>query len=171
MISGALLLNPQKQIGWPKVAQYVKRMVIALAIFGTGYALMELLFTERTFNVAMLPLALLKVLQGESWSHLWYLYDLLGLYLLLPVFRSYVATADKKSYGILLAILAVFTSLVPMLNKAFALNIETLIWLTTSAFYFLLGYYLNAYGNWNNSILAIGCGSTVLEGIIAGGAF
>lgn len=38
MISGYLLLDPEKKIGLIKIKQYIIRIVIVLGIFGTGFA-------------------------------------------------------------------------------------------------------------------------------------
>ena len=41
MISGYLLLNPQKEIGFSRIKKYVFRMVAVIWIFGTGFSLIE----------------------------------------------------------------------------------------------------------------------------------
>lgn len=43
MISGYLLLDPEKKIGLIKIKQYIIRIVIVLGIFGTGFAFIELI--------------------------------------------------------------------------------------------------------------------------------
>ena len=72
MITGSLLLDPGRNVTWPKVRGYVGRIAGVLLTFGTLFALIEIVFDARSFNVLMLPQALLRVLQGQGWAHLWY---------------------------------------------------------------------------------------------------
>ena len=109
MVTGALLLDPAHEIGLPKVRGYVGRMTGVLLTFGTLFALMELVFAARSFSLAMLPEALLDVLQGRGWAHMWYIYDLLGVYLLLPVLRAFSSGSDERSYDIVLCVLFVLS--------------------------------------------------------------
>ena len=47
MISGALFLNPAKEIGYPlMLRKYVKRIALALLIFGLPMCLIETYFSE-----------------------------------------------------------------------------------------------------------------------------
>ena len=51
MISGALFLTPEKKITIERLLKhYVRRILLALLIFGTVFAVMELVMTERTFS-------------------------------------------------------------------------------------------------------------------------
>lgn len=157
MITGALLLNPEKHLGWEKIKQYSFRMAGVLLTFGFVYCLMELVFTSREINIGIVYNAVINLLQGRSWSHMWYVYALLGLYLLLPVFRAYVAGASRRDMQITLSILAIFTLIVPTVNNVFGVGLSNLVWLTSSSFYLLLGWYAYTYLN----LTAVGGGGRV----------
>ena len=146
MITGALLLDPNRSIGKRKLRSYVARIGTVLLVFGTAFSLMEYIYTERTLNVQMILASLMDLIQGKGWGHLWYLFDLLGIYLLLPMFRAFIARHDdRKSLELLLKVLFMLTLVVPTVNRAFDLSIDTLIWLNSSAFYVFLGWYLMRY--------------------------
>lgn len=146
MITGALLLNPDRSFGERKLRSYVARIATVLLFFGTAFSLMEYIYTERTLNVQMILTSFMDLIQGKGWGHLWYLFDLLGIYLLLPLFRAFIARHDeRKSLELLLMVLFVLALVVPTVNRAFGLSIDTLIWLNSSAFYVFLGWYLMRY--------------------------
>ena len=56
------------------------------------------------------------LLTGHSWAHMWYLYMLLGLYLLLPFMRKVVAGSSAKELWGLAGILFFFAGVVPLLG-------------------------------------------------------
>lgn len=74
MISGALLLNPNRPVTWKKIKKYIVRMILVLCSFGYIFSLMELIFSSGTVSLKMVLHAALNVIQGDSWSHMWYIY-------------------------------------------------------------------------------------------------
>ena len=169
MITGALLLDPNRNIGWVKVRGYVARMAVVLVVFGTFFALMELVFSQGSFKVSMIAAAVVKVFQGESWSHLWYLYDLIGIYLLLPILRAFVARCGERDYWIALGILFVCSLVLPTINSAIGLSLETFVWLGFSVFYVLLGWYLRAFDVSIRIMVPLGIACLVAVVVVAGG--
>jgi surface polysaccharide O-acyltransferase-like enzyme len=141
MISGALLLNPGKTTGWKDVRRYERRMALVLATFGYLYCLLEQYSGTRQLAPPLFGISALNLLSGKSWSHLWYLYAMMGIYLLLPMMKAYVATARRKDLQIFLIVLFAFTSCIPSFNNAMSTNVVTLIWIPCYVFYFFLGYY------------------------------
>jgi len=156
MITGALLLNPEKQIGWAKVWKYVKRMVYVLCTFGFAFCLMKELFVYRALTLEMLWQAVLDLLSNDGFSHMWYIYALIGVYLLLPLFKSFVASHDKRELEILLLILFTFTCVIPTINSVFGLNLATFVWFSSSVFYVFMGYYAHNFMELNHRILCVG---------------
>lgn len=170
MITGALLLDPGREVGWPRVRAYFTRIAAVLLTFGTLFALMELVFELRSFTPAIIPTSVMNVLQGRSWAHLWYLYDLLGVYLLLPLLRPFVAGAGRRDLERMLLILFLFSLVVPTVNSALGLSLDTLVWLGSSVFYVLLGWYLRSYDVSSGPACALGAvGTVVTAGIAAFG--
>lgn len=169
MVTGALLLDPARPVGWRKVARYVRRMAAVLLSFGTLYALMELAFDAKALSPAMLPEAVLRVLQERSWAPLWYLYDLIGVYLLLPLLRSFVASDGRESQRVLLLVLFVTTLAVPTLNAATGLGAARLAWLGSSVFYVLLGWHLHRFGADLHIVMPAGAACLATCAAVAGG--
>src|SRR5699024_2388497 len=97
MISGALFLTPEKKITIERLLKhYVRRILLALLIFGTVFAVMELVMTERTFSLTMVGKGFLMTLSGNTWAHMWYLYELIGLYLITPLLKVVIAYGGKR---------------------------------------------------------------------------
>ncbi|MCR5249600.1 MAG: acyltransferase family protein [Lachnospiraceae bacterium] len=143
MVSGALLLDPEREIGIPKIfGRYVLRVFLALLLFVLLYRTFDgLMDPEKDAGPAAIFSDGFRLLfTGGSWSHLWYLYLLIGLYLLLPAYRAVAKHCEKPVFVYLMAVGFVFLSLLTL----------TGIWDVTSAFhiqipavytlYFFLGY-------------------------------
>ena len=96
MVTGALLLDPAREIGFSKLfGRYIRRILLALVIFTLLFAL----FFDK------------------SWAHMWYLYMLLGLYLLLPFYRKAAAASDRTELRYLLLVYLVFQSGIPLITR------------------------------------------------------
>lgn len=145
MISGALLLNPEKQARWKDIWRYERRMALVLATFGYVFCLMEQYAETRQLSTELFGISALNLLSGRSWSHLWYLYAMMGIYVLLPMVKAYTTSVSRGDLRTFLIILFVLTACIPSLNSALSIAVDTLIWIPSYLFYFLLGYYVFSY--------------------------
>lgn len=144
MITGALLLNPEKMITASDcVFKYCRRIVLALLIFGIPFAVLRLVMETGIVAFSLLPLSVKAVLENQSLAHLWYLYVLIGIYLVLPVLRWFVAKAENKEVWLVITALIVTDFVIPLINNVFRLNIAFDIPLKYAVLYVLLGWYLN----------------------------
>ena len=147
MISGALLLNPEKEISVKKIfTHYLRRILLALLLFGTIYAVIELAVTEGGFSPDMLLQGFLNTLSGKSWAHMWYLYELTGLYLAAPLLRILIKNASRKvlEYGLILGF--IFSSLIPFGEQLTGFNLNfTYPFFFFFLLYFVSGFYLLKY--------------------------
>ncbi len=145
MISGYLFLHPEKEISFGKmVRKYCVRVVLALLIFGVLFACMELVLTERSFRIGMLWEGLLMVFTMGSWSHLWYLYLILLLYVLTPAIKWLLKRVPYWLVVLMLALLLIGSSGLPFINRfvegaAFPILPDGSIYL----FYYVFGYCLH----------------------------
>ena len=98
MVTGALLLNPDKEITVKKIiCRYVFRISIVLIVFVSIFTISDVIADKEKIGVTdIVKRIFYKLYTGTSWAHLWYLYLLIGLYLLLPVFRALVKGLDDK---------------------------------------------------------------------------
>lgn len=141
LISGYLFLNPDKPITFLQMLKkYCRRILLALFLFGIPYAMLELLLVEKTFRFSMLGQSIWLVLQGKSWSHMWYLYLILLLYLLTPAMKWLLSGIPVTLlYGIL-AVLLVGSSIFPFFNKLLQMELPVLPDGGIYFFYYLCGY-------------------------------
>ena len=114
MITGALLLQPERKIDYGKVlTKYAWRMVVILALVGTAFAWMEIFFADKHFALVQIPQALVNTLGGHTWKHMWYLYMLIGLYLVTPLLKAAVNHLPTRDLDWLIAVGLLFTSVIP----------------------------------------------------------
>lgn len=168
MVSGALLLDPARKMSWQKLwKNYVGRVGGALLLFGLFFIVFDMAMNglaetaaNSNFFVAhpvgdaeagvglngayVFLCCFIDLLTGHSWTHLWYLYMLLGLYLLLPFFKMVVENSTEKELKGLIVILFLFQCVVPLLGL---FGVETdyrFSVATVYPLYFFLGYALDA---------------------------
>ena len=142
LISGYLFLNPMRRITFGQMLKkYCRRIVIALFIFGVPYACMEQIMAQGSFRASMIGRAVLMVLQGRSWSHMWYLYMILFLYLITPALKYMLKRMPGFVLYGMLFILFAGSSILPFIKKL--CNLETLFAFPDGGiylFYYLWGY-------------------------------
>lgn len=144
MITGALLLRKEKTITYRScITKYTKRIILALFIFGIPFSMMESILDAKSVDIIIIPKAIFNVFTGNSWSHLWYLYTLVGIYLILPLLKAFVDKANKKDIEIILVVMFVFNFILPLINSLFDVNLAFKLPVNSfTVFYILLGYYL-----------------------------
>ena len=147
MVTGALLLQPAREVGYKKLfTKYVARVVKAIVVFGVLFAVLEAIFDPamRTWPAFLGGVA--EVFTGRTWAHMWYLYCLVGLYLLLPAYRKVAAASNERDTLYLLAVYGAFQSLLPLLGIwdipcGFYIHVGTIY-----PFWLFLGWYLWRWG-------------------------
>ncbi|MBQ8046604.1 MAG: acyltransferase family protein [Prevotella sp.] len=148
LISGSLLLDPAKEISYQKVfRKYTPRIVLALIIFGSLMCLAEA-YTTRTADegfLAILFRSAVNLLTGRSWAHMWYLYMLLGLYALTPLYKAFVNQSSPRDLHCLIGVLAVMCVVMPYLKITQLVPFEGYIMLPVFLFLYPFGYYISVY--------------------------
>ena len=141
MISGYLLLDSRREIGYKKaITKYAWRMVAVLLTVGTVFAWMEIFFSTKSFAPSGLLIALWNTVQGDTWKHLWYLYTLVGLYLVLPVIKPIFDRLKTRELDIFLVLFFFFGSIMPLVTSftGFKLGVTMPI-CCIYLFYFMMG--------------------------------
>lgn len=142
LISGYLFLNPERTLTYPvMIKKYCRRIALAILLFGVPYAASELVVTERTFRIRMIPEALKMTLMGHTWSHMWYLYLILFLYLITPLLKKVLRVLPVWGAAAVMAVIFLGSSVAPFLNKV--LDVNSIPVLPDGGVYFL--YYLCGY--------------------------
>jgi surface polysaccharide O-acyltransferase-like enzyme len=142
MITGFLLLSPSKEISCRKILdKYVLRVLVVLLSFGSIYTWLEVAFDERAITLSQVPVVICKLVSGDTWDHLWYLYMLTGLYLILPLCKVFIRNSSKTELYFILTVLALFSLIVPFVEKLSSLHIGLTLPLRSEfLFYLLWGY-------------------------------
>ena len=145
MVTGALLLNPEKEITYKKLyGKYILRIVLALAAFGLIFRCFDIVMNGEPWSVTSVLQGLWNVMIGKSWAHLWYLYLLIGIYLLLPFYRKIAANSSTRELWYLLGIYALFISILPLTGMV---DVDLAFYIHTSTiypFYLFLGWTISS---------------------------
>ncbi|MGI6755889.1 MAG: acyltransferase [Atopobiaceae bacterium] len=165
MVTGALLLDPAKRIGKSKLKHYIARIVVVLMSFGLLFGVTSAVIQDGLSGIDALVEGLIKVVYGETWDHLWYLYALIGIYLLVPALRIFVAHTSRQTYVHTLIVLYVMCFCVPNVNELFSLGLANLHIPAASypVFYVLLGYFAHSSQRLTPRMMAVG----ILAGVVA----
>lgn len=129
-------------------------------------------FADGMRNVLRIPYAFNFIA-----CHMWYIYMLIGLYLYLPVFSSWVEKATKREKEIFLLLWAASTALPYFGEYVSRYNFGTCEWNSFSLFYYfagfsgymLLGHYIEQHVKWSLKktvlvalpLLVVGYGATL----------
>lgn len=141
MTTGALLLEESRKLTYEKLfKKYILRIFAALVIFSMAFRVFDMIMDGEEAGIAILFSWIYELFTGTSWSHLWYLYLLIGLYLLLPFYKKIAKSSDGFDFKYLLIVYVVFISVLPMTNL---LNLRTGFYIHVSTiypFYLFCGY-------------------------------
>lgn len=144
MISGALLLNDNRSL---PILQFLKKRIskvfIPLVIWSIIYYLAGAYSNKYVFSINDF---IVKFFNGNIIYHLWFMYTIVGLYLITPLVKILVRNSNKKDVEYFLG-LWIFTSVVGKFMIylfGFSLKME-LFFVTNYVGYFILGYYLVKY--------------------------
>ena len=140
MLSGMLLLQPAKLNESLGVffKKRLNRIALPFVFWGIAY------FAWRAF-VNGETLTTNSIVQGVltgPYNHFWFLYLIVGLYLLTPVLRVLVAYIKRRTFSFLMILWFLGTAIVPLLGlfSDYSLNANVFI-ITGWLGYFLLGAY------------------------------
>ena len=142
MISGFLLLDPSKKE--PLKVYYQKRFSkIFIPIFFWTLFYLFWVWLAGVIKQDSITLAVLtqKVFTGQVYYHMWYLYMLLGLYLVAPFFRKLVGVVSFKELS-LLCLIMFFMSVTQNIANHLSDCENTLFynWFLLYLPYFIIGY-------------------------------
>jgi surface polysaccharide O-acyltransferase-like enzyme len=155
MLSGAFLLDPKKSVRLRDIFfKYILRVLAALLVWGVFYAILDYGLVDGRPTWEGVKSALGYVLRADTHYHLWFLYMILGLYLVTPILRAFVRGASRGDLHWFFALTFVFYSLLPSLQwlwpermtlpMAWADKLDIRLVLGYVGYY-VAGYYLRNY--------------------------
>lgn len=144
MISGGLLLNPQKN---ESIKNFLQKRFLKILIPTIFWTIFFFFFSKpiafNAIDLKVLETILKTIIQGDVHYHLQFMYYLIGLYLLTPILRVYLRNADKSNIYYFLALWLIANPLVGILNYFFGLKIGIQLYFFTGMVgYYILGYLL-----------------------------
>lgn len=175
MISGAIFLSGTRPLDVKRLYFHnILRLVVMYILWSLFYALLDC--SKFDMRQAGFKAFINEWISGRY--HLWFLPMLVGLYVLLPVLRSWVEHADKRNIQYFLGLFVVFQIGRESLRVLFAKSPMVLSVINTTKVemvcsyigYFVLGYYIAQYGipkklhKWIYVAGGLGCAANVVLG-------
>ena len=137
MISGAFLFPVRDEGAFFR--KRFSRVLVPFVVWCVIYAFY--LYWQRTINLQGALLDILKILVnfGTDVGHLWFVYMLLGIYLVAPVLSPWVESASRRSMERFLALWAVSLT-IPYIHLVFPEIWGEAFWNSTPMLYYFTGY-------------------------------
>lgn len=166
MISGALILDREKKKDTTTTniikssLKRVKRIAITFCIWSVLYYIWSVKSSDVTVNMKTFGGSFIK-----GYYHMWFLFMIVGLYLLTPLFVEIIKDKKLTEYYLVISVIlcVVLPSLQLIVGDYIAQKIEYVLSncsvLAGSSFYYILGYYLRKFNDKNkhtNIILCLG---------------
>lgn len=117
MVTGVLQLEPAKPLTLRKLyGRYVLRILIALVCCCLVFRIFDMIMDGEVFTVTGVLQAFTELITARCWGHLWYLYLLIGLYVLLPFYRKLTEHCTDQELLYLCGAYLLFVSVIPMIE-------------------------------------------------------
>jgi surface polysaccharide O-acyltransferase-like enzyme len=161
MVSGYLLLGKSEPISDFFRKRFVKVGIPTL--FWTVFYLLWSVdaYSDGTMSPLAIALSMLKAMYiGDVEIHLWFLYILIGIYLVVPILRVFVSAASRRDLTYFVIIWFVATPFLEMTNRTTGFQTALVIPVVAGYVgYFMLGYLLTdvQLGRRGRFLSAIGC--------------
>lgn len=152
MISGYFLLPLNMEVG-DFFKRRFTRILIPFVVWCVVYAAYFMVYRGDTLSQFFRNVAHIPVNFGVEIGHMWFIYMLLGLYMLVPILSPWLEQCSKRQLQGYLGVWA-FTTFLPYIHLWFPEVLGECFWnptpmlhhFTGFAGYFLLGYYIKRYG-------------------------
>lgn len=176
MCSGALLLNPKKEITIKKLyTKNIPRIIIALFFWASAYEAFSILIaiSNGTFYMSMIKEAIKRILLFDHHFQLYFLHIMIIVYMFLPATRVLCKHLDIKTYKYILVIWSIvtviypFIIMIPVFQSIKGVPRQWILNFTYGAIgYTMLGDYMNRYSSKKPKFYALVFLSGVLITII-----
>lgn len=142
MGTGAGFLTHKRDNSYRGMRKHIVKLLSCIILFGILFGCVNQLAAGGSIQLRSL---IQGILGGGSWSHMWYLYRLLGVYLCMPLVSAFTVHASRRDQVIFAGILFFFFCLCPLVAGLLGYYVTDVmpvegIWL----FYVLVGVFLDA---------------------------
>ncbi|MDF2686618.1 MAG: hypothetical protein K0S55_1800 [Clostridia bacterium] len=152
MLSGMFFLEPGKQISLKNIYfKYILRIVTAFIFWSAFYVIFDnFILHKNEINSKTIDNMFSQFYEGQY--HLWFLFMIVGLYIITPLLKKLTENSDKKMLEYFILLSFVFAVLIPTLSNfpwfdgirnyinKFYINL-----ILGYSGYFIMGYYLKTY--------------------------
>ena len=97
MITGYCLLKKQ-ECTYKYCFTHILKYIAVLFTVGLFYALLEEVYSANTINVKIIIQAVINVIAGNLWAHMWFIYSIIGVYLVMPVIHCFMQKGEKNIF-------------------------------------------------------------------------
>ncbi len=141
MITGFLFLGGRRECTYRSISHNIWHLLLLLVLTGGFYSLLKQVYMAGCFSLTMLPRAVVDILTGNLWDHMWYLYMIIGVYLMLPVAAPFFQREVSEA-GVLCGISFLFTILLPEMTRLLGVRTEFSFPIAGYSFYVFMGGFL-----------------------------
>lgn len=148
MISGSLFLGNKRGSSIETMRKYILKILRLIAIWSIAYFILRLIIGDTT--ITNIPDLFSQILYG--YYHLWYLWMILGLYVITPILHKVVSDEKMCRYLLLLCMLVCWIPEMLTIVPAWSKFVQTIFQDKMYLFlpmgytgYYILGYYLCNY--------------------------
>jgi surface polysaccharide O-acyltransferase-like enzyme len=145
MLSGALLLQPAKLNEPIRVflRKRLSRIGLAFAFWSGVYIAWSFYVTKFPLTLSNISRSILYSLFSGAYYQFWFIYLIVGLYLITPILRVVIANGDLKIIRYLILLWFVGVAIVPLIELASGYTLNSLVFVIGGWIgYFVLGTYL-----------------------------
>ncbi|MDO4747310.1 MAG: acyltransferase family protein, partial [Candidatus Saccharibacteria bacterium] len=165
MISGALILNEKYAYKSEKIKKHIIKLAVFFIFWSAFYTLIFGIIYKIVVgeSIDVLDIALTFI---KGHYHLWFIYLIIGLYLIVPLLRLWVKKENKKYVQYFIILSLIFAFLLPQIIEIgshysdkfdiFEKLLDTklaLCYIGGYTAYFLLGWYLNTFDIKNKKMI------------------
>ena len=145
MASGALLLDRNRTLSNKKLfGKYIPRMAVALVVFSVLFSVFDAALIKHSSAGETVKDIFSDIFLGTGWAHMWYIYLMLAIYLLLPFYKMISSNAKPNDMKYLLLVYCVFLSVLPFITTITGKSLPFYICVyTIYPLYLFLGHVLH----------------------------
>lgn len=168
MISGALMLDKNYNFSTKKLLKHISKMIVFFVFWSGIYCIIfqivdKIIIQHQPFDIIKIIASLV-----EGHYHLWFIYLIIGLYLIVPLLRLWVKDENKKQVEYFIILSIIFTYIIPQIisiGSNYSNIFEDIKYILEKNLclkyvggytaYFILGWYINNYNIKNKKIIYI----------------
>ena len=159
MITGYIFLSKNKKCTYTTIIKNIIKIFIYLIVFGIIFSfLLKIIGGRRLYSLSDFSN---KIVNGElniidiflnsikdviamknQWGHMWFMYEILKIYLLLPIIKSFVDSQKNNIYRLFIIALT-FNLIIPFYSNIYQISIYNFFPVNFSIIMVLLGGIIN----------------------------